>query len=401
MKVRIKDMEIIHDPKFAYFMGFFAADGSYYKDGRSGRFEFSDGSSTAEELRYSKKFLNNIKNIIKILLNIDTPGLRKKGNKYVLQFRNKGMETLFKDKFGIKPGPKTLTFEIPLIYKDNKLEKFFWLGVMDGDGMVARESRKIALEMVNRKLIYSFNEFLKRNNIKTVLWESSSIHKTRNESFKVTINAPFFGKYKELLGFYHPRKRLWLEKHDKSKHMFVENELNSKNFILNGKLDYSKIFDSNRIFIVNGKSLLEKHGIKINGRKNIKFLEILNLLRKEGYLKEDILNILKAQRWKMSKGSINSVRLPLYFNKKIIDIARVVRLRDDSISLSRTYNRSVGLETTKLIKTIEEVFDIKPKYTKKKEPIFCSGVLEHLFSKIIKRNTRRYKLPEWHKELIC
>jgi hypothetical protein len=50
--------------RFAHLLGYFAADGSFYKDGRSTRFEFYDGSVIESELKYSLNFFLGIKKYI-------------------------------------------------------------------------------------------------------------------------------------------------------------------------------------------------------------------------------------------------------------------------------------------------------------------------------------------------
>ncbi|MFH1445531.1 MAG: LAGLIDADG family homing endonuclease [Nanoarchaeota archaeon] len=398
---------LINNPKFAYFMGFFAADGSYYKDGRCGRFEFSDGSSVKNEIKYSKKFLGDIKMIIEELLDIDTPNLRRRKNRYVLQFRNKNLEIIFRECFGIKTGPKGLSFKIPSIYVDNELERFFWLGVMDGDGMVARYSRKIALAMINKKLVFAFKRFLKKNGIIVRLSVTkrsnySNMYYSDNDVFTLTINAPFFKRYSELLGFYHPRKKLWLEKHLQNKNVYLDNIVEiPEQYTINKIINYKKLFDSGRVYIVNGKALLRKYELKHKGRKNVQFYKIFNLLENKGFSDKKIFKILSNCKWKMSKGSMNSVKLPSRFDRDIIKIAEFVRLREGSVGLSRLFIQSSGEKPEKIIKLLENRFDIKAKYTSRKEPIFCSGVLNLFFTKIIKRNTIEYKIPEWHEELKC
>jgi hypothetical protein len=50
-KMKIENFKkTIFSNRFAYLLGYFAADGSFYKDGRNTRFEFSDGTSVASEL---------------------------------------------------------------------------------------------------------------------------------------------------------------------------------------------------------------------------------------------------------------------------------------------------------------------------------------------------------------
>lgn len=146
--------------KFAHLIGYFAADGSFYFDSRSTRFEFDDGTSVETEFKYGVKFLLDIKKYIEKILGKSLPVLRKKDNLCILQFRSKKFEKLFLN-MGFKPGSKTKTISIPAFYKNTPLGKYFWIGVMDGDGMVARNSRKISLESISKQLIVDFKNFFR------------------------------------------------------------------------------------------------------------------------------------------------------------------------------------------------------------------------------------------------
>ncbi|MBI2656226.1 hypothetical protein HYX03_00625, partial [Candidatus Woesearchaeota archaeon] len=158
-------VSLINSPKFAYLYGYFVADGCYYKDGRNVRFEFSDGTSVKDELEYSPKFMNKIKSIIENILHKKLPELRKRGNRYVLSFRSEKLHNIFKNYFNLAFGEKSFSINIPSFYVNTNLEKYFWLGVLNGDGMVARKSRKISLEIGSRKLIEAFKDFLERRGI--------------------------------------------------------------------------------------------------------------------------------------------------------------------------------------------------------------------------------------------
>jgi hypothetical protein len=153
---------IIMTNDFAHFLGFFAADGSFYMDGRNTRFEFSDGSSVKDDLHYSKAFLEYVRKKVGVWLEKNMPPLRKRGNRYVLSFRSKTMESLF-IKLGFNSGYKTDSIRLPKIYRKTKLERYFWIGVLDGDGMIARNSRKLSLESISENLIKDFCNYLRKN----------------------------------------------------------------------------------------------------------------------------------------------------------------------------------------------------------------------------------------------
>ena len=201
---------LIKSPKFAYFYGYFVADGSFYEDSSGTRFEFSDGTSVEEELKYSSEFLTNIKKMVEGFLNKTLPNLRRKGNRFVLSFRSKDLDFIFRKCFNLKPGIKSFSVNLPAFYTRNSVEKYFWLGVMDGDGMVARKNRKISLEIGSLDLYTSFKDFLNREKI---IFRDKRRLVGKNKFFGVDIKTTFFKDYCSKLGFLHPRKRLWLLKH--------------------------------------------------------------------------------------------------------------------------------------------------------------------------------------------
>lgn len=91
------------EPDFAYLIGAFAGDGSFYDDGYGTRFEFVDGSSVPEELHYSQQYIEHIGAICS-QYGVN-PHIKKKGNKYVLQFRSKELDKKFRE-LGFRPGPR-------------------------------------------------------------------------------------------------------------------------------------------------------------------------------------------------------------------------------------------------------------------------------------------------------
>jgi len=168
----------------------------------------------------------------------------------------------------------------------------------------------------------------------------------------------------------------------KDKDFFVQNRVCLKK----GIIDYTKIFD-NSIFIENGRKIFLKYGIKRYHRPNVKFQEAVLLMKKNKLTKSEILKEIIKYRFKKSKGSTNSIKLPLSVNENILKIAKFVRIRNGGISFSKKYILSFNEDFDKILKITENIFDIKPKYTCKNEPIFCSGVISDLFNKIIKRET--------------
>ncbi|MAG45551.1 MAG: hypothetical protein CMH63_02135 [Nanoarchaeota archaeon] len=399
--------EKIKTPKFAYLMGYFTADGCFYKDNwkNTCQFEFTDGYGDKKELQHSYQFVKNIKDLFEEQLSKKIPKIRQRGNRYVLYFKDKKLENIFKNKFNFQPGPKSNKINIPKYYKKTNLEKYFWLGLMDGDGIIAQNGRKIALEMCNKNLVVDFQNFLKKNKIITELKEIKPENRkgyiSDKSSFLTIIKSPFYDKYTSLIGFIHPRKQNWLIKH-LNKGMYSKNRTNIKPLLINKKIiDYTKIFDQ-RIFIVKGKEILKKYKIGFKSRRNnVKFIELYQDLKNIGISKIEFLKEISNYRFKLSKGSTNSIKMPLYINKKIIHMIKFIRPHSGSLGLSRCHVKSFNKNPQKIIKSIENIFDIKARYTSKDVPLFCSGVLELFFSKILTKDLKEYKLPKWYKDLKC
>ncbi|MFH0870762.1 MAG: LAGLIDADG family homing endonuclease [archaeon] len=373
--MKIENFEkTVFSNRFAYLLGYFAADGSFYNDGRNTRFEFSDGTSVAVELHYSEEFLSRIKKMFEDILDVELPVLRKRGNQFKLYFRNKNLEQIFLD-IGFVPGNKTKSITIPSFYKNTCFEADFWRGVMDGDGMVARDSRKISLESMSKYLIDDFKEFLSRNRVhflyKERLLNSSLV-------YQVFIKSAHFKSFSELIMFFHPRKRLWMQEHLKG-NFYLQNKFCFDGFLLKDNLiDYLEIFRNKEIFVVGCAGLL---GLK-RQRKNVKLSEVEERLIKKGLKKEEILKLLKKCRWKAGKGTLKNIRLPLCFTQDIEKISQFVRLKRNGIRYSRKYMESYNETPKEIVAVTERLFDIKPISNLKKEIVVNNKVLEILFERI-------------------
>lgn len=372
--MRFQDIsEFVLTKEFAYFMGFFAADGSFYSDGRNTRFEFVDGTSVIDELKYSKDFITITKIYLEQLLNKELPNLRKRNNKYVLQFRSKKLDDLFR-KIGYLPGPKTFTINIPSFYVGTHLEKSFWVGIMDGDGMVARDNKKISLESVSRELISSFKLFLDKNGVVYKFRVRRS--KIGTMVYGVYINSLFFNTFLNLLPFQHPRKKLWCERLLIKKDFYINNSFDYRNILFDNKvINYFKIFEKGDIFVVNGCKLLNKN-LK---RKNSELFSLKNELNAKDYDDLEIMYKLKSFRFKAGKGSIKSVRKPLKFNDDLNLVSKYVRVVDGGLRISTQYIEAHNENADKIISNIVKVFDIRPSRTGKGEYIFSSVVLNKFF----------------------
>ncbi len=373
-------MKSINNSNFAYLIGNFAADGSFYKTKGGYRFEFTDGSPYEKELKYCLEHILFIKRIIEKFLGKVLPNPRKRGNQFVLSFRDKNLANLFRNIFKFQPGDKSKIIDISRIYKNTKYEKNFWIGFLDGDGSIARNSRRIALESMSKKIIESFAEYLIQNEILFSKYESK---RGGGVSYVILIRSISFRDFSKKIGFRHPLKTQLLKNKLKDKDFFVYNKVNVKNE--NKIIDYFNIFN-NTIFIENGKKILLKYGFKKYSRDNLKLNEVFSFLKERNLPKEQILKEINIYRFKKSKGSINSVKLPLYLDKKVLKIAKFVRIRQGGISFSRRYIESFNENFGEILNITQKIFDIKPTHTCKKEPIFCSGVLKDFFNSFIKRS---------------
>ncbi len=373
----------IFNPEFAYFMGTFAGNGSFYFSGRSTRFELCDGIAVEEDLKFSKEFLISVKRILEEKLKGQIKEPKRKGNQYILKFRSKKLSEVMQKEFSIFPGHKTYTIDIPKIYLNHPLiEKEFWLGVMDTDGMVARNSRKISLWSASNNLINSFKKFLSKNNL---IFSEKERFMNGKKYFGVEVKSPFFKKYTEILGFKHPRKNLWLKRHLKNR-SYLNYDLVINNFITKeGNFDFEKIFNTSNIYIIEGKELLKNYGIKRRGNMNVPFLVLLKSLKPKIGM-EDFYKIVSRHKWKMSKGSTEYVKLPIKPNKNFLRYAKFVRLTSGGIRLSRNYIKAFNENVDEVTEFFIQTFDIHPKFTSKGEILFCSGVLNKLFSKVLVKN---------------
>ena len=374
-------MKSIFTHDFAYLIGNFMADGSLYLSDRSYRFEFVDGSPYEEELKYCLGHLKRIKQILETFLNKNLPNITKKGNKFVLKFRHKELAELFQSKLKIFPGKKHRIIDIPNIYKNSFYEKDFWIGYLDGDGSIARKFRKISVESMSKKIIDSFASYLKENDILFSKYESKRLNDC---SYVVVIRSVSFRDFARKIGFNHPLKTKLLSEKIRNRNFYVNNKFRDK-ISIDSLIDYLNFFDDS-VFIVNGRKLLLRYSCNKFSRENVRMNELVKFLREKGLKKEQILKEIIGFRFKKSKGSTNSVKLPLYFDKNLLRITKFVRIRQGGISFSKRYTESFEEDFEEILKITQDIFDIKPKFTCKNEPLFCSGILSDFFNKIIKRN---------------
>jgi len=372
-------MKTVFDNDFAYLVGNFMADGSFYFSDGNCRFEFCDGSPYKNELEYSLRHIQKIKKILEDFLEVKLPKIVKKENQFILKFRNKELTELFIKQLNILPGKKHRTVDIPSFYVDSVFEKNFWKGFLDGDGSIARNSRKISLESMSSLIIDSFSVYLNKNEI----FFSKYISKRKSgDSYVIVIRSVSFRDFAKIIGFNHPLKSKLLFEKMKDRDFHVKNELSEIKG--NGLVNYINFFD-NSIYLEKGRELLIKYGYKRYSRENIKLNDVILFLRKTHLDDNEICAEIVKFRFKKSKGSINSVKLPEFYNNSLFKIARFVRIRNGGITISKRYVESFNEDFDKTLNEVQLIFDIKPKFTSKNEPIFCSGVLEDFFNKIIKR----------------
>lgn len=362
---------------FSYMLGNFMADGSFYKDGRNYRFEFVDGSPYQQELQYSIIHLSRIKKILEVVLGKELPPIKKRGNMFRLVFRSNLLSSLFL-KLHIKSGDKSTTIDIPKYYKGSIYEKEFWRGYLDGDGSIARKSKRIAVESMSSFIIDSFAQYLTENNIYFSKYSSQ-----RGELFShvILIRSISFRDFAGKIGFSHPLKHLLLQEKLKNKDFYVKNSFSLKEF-LNKIVDYRSIF-GNSVFIVNGREILVRCGDLKYGRPNVPLVNAIYSMKANSFTEEEILKTLSQYRFKKSKGSNSSVLLPSVFTSDVLKIAQFVRLRLGSITFSKAYVESHGEDYENILLLTKNIFDISPRYTCKNEPLFCSGVLRDFFHYIL------------------
>ncbi len=369
----------IHTSNFAYMLGNFMADGSFYKSGKRFWFEFTDGSPYKNELKYSFEHIKKIKALLESFLNKKLPNIRNRGNRYSFSFNDSLLKETFENLFHLSPGDKSRTIDIPTIYRDSPLEADFWRGYLDGDGSIARRFRKVSVESMSEAIINSFAEFLRKKDIYFSQYRSK-----RGEDFShvIVIRSVSFRDFARRIGFNHPSKSKLLAKKLNDSDFFVKNNLSSS-IILNKIIDYSLIFDKT-VFVEDGlKILREYRDTHYYQGNNIRFEFLFNFLLGQGLTKNKALVLLSKYRFKKSKGSRNSIKLPFYYNRDILTIAKYVRLRAGSITFSKAYIESFNEDYQQILNLTQRIFEILPKYTCKNEPIFCSGILRDFFSHLI------------------
>ncbi len=376
----------INSPEFAYLIGNFMADGCFYKNKERYRFEFTDGSPYKSELKYSFEHLSHIKSILENFLDKKLPLLKSRGNRYVLYFEDKNLTDIFTNIFRFLPGDKSRIIDIPKNYKNSKYEVDFWRGYLDGDGSIARKSRKISVESMSNFIISSFADFLNRNNIYFSCYSSK---RGDDYSYVIVIRSISFRDFANKIGFYHPLKLKLLKEKLKDSDFFKQNKINMGK---NGELiNYTEIFD-NTVFLYKGVKLLRVYGdIKYHQTENVRLQEAVSFLRNKALSDREILKTINSLRFKKGKGSNNSIKLPLYLTNDLLKIAKFVRLRYGGITFSKAYIISFNEDFNRLLTMVERIFDIKPVYTCKNEPIFCSGVLRDFFNYYIESEPKLIK----------
>lgn len=383
-------------PRLAYLIGVFVGDGSLYTSGGSPRIEISDGTSVEKELKYSTAFMKNLQTIIFNLFGKKTK-LIKKQNKIVLKFRCTSFSN-FLGSLGFLPGPKAKKVDIPQpIRCDPKLEKAFWIGVLDTDGMTGRKTKRVALTSISKKLCESFHAFLKKQGIHSVLfkYKPTSGYANASDAYVVHINSPFIRKFSEVLCFTHHRKKRWLLNHLK-KEFYIQNKVNFEPYLIDNKIiDYSRLFTS-RVFVVDGSKLLPTNDDKkAEGSSDVSITALFAILTPHEEEKQELLDRLSICRFRLGKKPCNSVKLPHKASESLKNLSKFIRITCGGVKLSQQYITTNGQNAEKIIKDTCDIFDITPKYTSKGEVLFCSGVLQEFFSKVLERPQINYNKDYW------
>lgn len=258
-------------------------------------------------------------------------------------------------------------------------EKHFWTGVMDTDGMIARNARKITLWSASQKLVNSFANYLKRQSIPCArgrrIINGTTYHVVR-------IKSCFTKAYRNTIGFEHPRKKKWLKRHCQGE-FYLQNKVNLESVTHNGLFDYYQILND-RVFVVGVKDLAKEYGLHYTELGNSKFSQIYGAMASEGLKRHEIYKrLVPNYRFKMSKGSTANIWLPLAPNSQIERIAKFARIRTGGIGISRRYVEAWNEDYKGILSDITEIFGLDPQTTCKGEAIFSSCVLRMFFEKIV------------------
>ena len=241
-----KTIDELNDRKLWYFIGVCVGDGSLLGSNDTWRLQISDGSIHPEELNECKNFLEKVKFLVETKFRTKFPEKcvhKEEGNWYNLEIFDKWLVRFLNFFFGLPIGNKIGKLSTPKILSlmKNKeiLEKHFWRGVFDTDGMVDRNSRNIMLASSDDNLIHECRQFLQKYGIDVEI--KSKKDRKGNLYNLITIDSSFIKEFSIHIGNSHPFKQRILARHlQRPLKYYVLRDLNDKNLTTKGKF-YLKI----------------------------------------------------------------------------------------------------------------------------------------------------------------
>jgi|SRR3989344_2089166 len=183
--------------ELAYLAGVIAGDGHITKN----LYEIiiADGHSRRHHLKDSKKFMLNIKNVLKRNFNCDS-SIKLKDNYYILRCESSVICRIMNSIYDIPNGKKSNIIGISkLISKTNK-ERLFWRGIFDTDGYIRSKNKAISLSTTSKKLHYDLINFCKNNEI-------IIFNKDERKIYRTVISEKSILKFAKVIGIFHPRKQ--------------------------------------------------------------------------------------------------------------------------------------------------------------------------------------------------
>jgi len=184
--------------RISYIIGVIVGDGHLDKLER--RIEITDGQSDREKLKLSEEFIEFISKLFNKEFNINGRIYKPQPTYWKFYVHNKWLSRYFNHYFEIPFGEKSGIIGISKNIKDTTNEKYFWRGLMDTDGFISKDKKRISIKSKSHNLVNQLENFFKRNRITTKIVKDKKIS---------TLNIFEEGiyKYSKILGFSHPRKK--------------------------------------------------------------------------------------------------------------------------------------------------------------------------------------------------
>jgi hypothetical protein len=240
-----KTLDEIGDKRLWYFIGVCVGDGSLLAKYNDWRLEISDGSPHIKELEKCKEYLKKIESLAEKIFKIklSKSSIKKqKGNWFNLRIGNKWLVRYLNFFFGLPVGNKIGKLSTPKILdlmKNKKmLERYFWRGIFDTDGMINRKSRNIVLASSDSNLMKQCEEFLIKCGIKSKVGNKKD--KYGNLYKLLEIDSDYIKDFAIHVETSHPLKQDILMKHlQKPLKYYTFQGLNKRNMREDGKFDLS------------------------------------------------------------------------------------------------------------------------------------------------------------------